>query len=85
MNLRKLLIKFNDVPIPYYVGHIIFALLIAAIIWPVLGIQAGLVAGAFFYIGREFTQWEEGLSFDWKGLIAPVAVCTALIIYLSLN
>lgn len=82
MDLRKLLLKLNDVPVPYYVGHAAFALLIAAILSPILGIAAGLMAGMFFYIGREFTQWESGLPFDWKGLLAPVAVCLIALIFL---
>lgn len=55
------------------------ALLIAAILWWPLGLNAGLAAGVAFYAGREFTQWEQGggpgLPFDWPGILAPVAVC----------
>lgn len=68
-------------PLPrYWMCHIAIALLIAAVVWPFLGLDAGLAAGATFYIGREFTQWEAGLSFDWKGLLAPVAVNLAVLI-----
>jgi hypothetical protein len=28
-----------------------------------------------FYAGREYTQWESGLPFDWKGIAAPLAAC----------
>lgn len=64
----------------YWMCHIAVALLIAAAVWPFLGLKAGLAAGASFYIGREFTQWESGLPFDWKGLVAPVAACLAIFI-----
>lgn len=72
-------------PLPrYYLCHAVFALLIAAALWPVLGIAAGLSAGVAFYAGREFTQWEGGLPLDWKGLAAPVIACAAVyIMYLS--
>lgn len=75
--LRKIIEKLNGLPIPYYVAHAITALAIASVLYPLLGWPAGLMAGMFFYIGREFTQWESGLPFDWKGLAAPVVVCLA--------
>jgi len=62
-------------PLPYYLCHAAIALGIAAVLWPILGLKAGLVAGVAFYVGREFTQWEAGLPFDWKGLAAPFIVC----------
>jgi len=62
-------------PLPYYLCHVAIALLIAAALWPVLGLKAGLAAGAGFYAGREFTQWQSGLPFDWKGLAAPLLIC----------
>jgi hypothetical protein len=62
-------------PLPYYLCHVAIALGIAAVLWPILGLKAGLVAGVAFYAGREFTQWEAGLPFDWKGLAAPLLVC----------
>lgn len=77
-------------PLPrYYLCHAVFALIIAACLWPFLGLAAGLAAGVAFYAGREFTQWEQGggpgLPFDWPGIVAPFAVCLAcLIIYLAL-
>lgn len=68
-------------PLPrYWMCHIAIALLIALAVWPVLGVNAGLTAGATFYIGRELTQWESGLPFDWKGLLAPVLACLAVLI-----
>lgn len=68
-------------PLPrYYFCHIVIALAIAAVIWPFFGIDAGLLTGAAFYCGREYTQWESGKPFDWKGLLAPVGVCALLII-----
>lgn len=70
-------------PLPrYYLCHAVVALLIAAAIWPVLGLVAGLAAGTSFYAGREFTQWEAGLPFDWKGIAAPFLVCL-LALYVS--
>lgn len=63
-------------PLPrYWMCHILIALTIAACLWPLLGLYAGLCAGAFFYIGREFTQWEAGIPFDLKGLAAPASAC----------
>jgi hypothetical protein len=73
-------------PLPrYYLCHAVIALLIAACLWPLLGLNAGLAAGVSFYAGREFTQWEGGLPFDWPGLLAPFATGIAcLIIYKAL-
>lgn len=67
-------------PLPrYWQCHAMVALLIAIVLWPFLGLQAGLAAGAAFYAGREFTQWEQGdgpgLPFDWKGILAPLVAC----------
>lgn len=72
-------------PLPRYCFcHAVFALAIAAVLWWPLGLTAGLAAGAFFYVGREFTQWEQGsgpgLPFDWPGVIAPAIVCAAVYI-----
>ena len=72
-------------PLPrYYLCHAVFALLIAAALWPVLGVVAGLAAGVAFYAGREFTQWEQGggpgLPFDWPGIGAPFVVCLIVLI-----
>ena len=74
-------------PLPrYYLCHAVVALLIAAAIWPVLGLVAGLAAGTAFYAGREFTQYESGLLFDWKGIAAPFIACLiALILYRTLT
>lgn len=64
--------------------HIVIALLIAVAVWPVFGLAAGLGAGAGFYAGREFTQWEQGggpgLPFDWPGILAPLVACVAVYI-----
>lgn len=70
-------------PLPrYYACHAVIALLIAAALWWPLGLLAGLSAGVAFYAGREYTQWESGLPFDWKGLLAPLLAClSALIVY----
>jgi hypothetical protein len=63
-------------PLPrYYLCHAVIALLIAAALWWPLGLNAGLAAGVAFYAGREYTQWESGLPFDWKGITAPLAAC----------
>lgn len=66
-------------PLPrYYFCHALIALTIAAVLWWPLGLTAGLAAGIAFYAGREFTQWESGLPFDWKGIAAPTITCTAV-------
>ena len=65
---------------PYYTCHAAVALIIAVAVWPFLGLIAGLAAGAAFYAGREYTQWESGLPFDWKGLLAPLAACFVAIV-----
>lgn len=71
-------------PLPrYWMCHIAVALLIAVAVWPLLGLNAGLSAGSAFYAGREFTQWEMGVAFDWKGITAPVAAC--VVVFLCAN
>lgn len=75
-----------DCPLPrYWMCHAVFALLIAVLLWPLIGLDAGLAAGAFFYVGREYTQWEQGngpgLPFDWMGLLAPLVAC-GLVLFL---
>ncbi len=64
---------------PYYISHALVTLVIAGVLWPVLSLPVGLVAGVAFYVGREFTQWEQGggtgLPFDWPGIIAPLITC----------
>lgn len=68
-------------PLPrYYLCHAVIALLIAATLWWPLGLPAGLAAGTAFYAGREYTQWESGLPFDWKGLLAPFTVCLIILL-----
>lgn len=71
-------------PLPrYYLCHVVFALLIAVVVWPVLGLDVGLAAGTGFYAGREFTQWEQGggagVPFDWKGVLAPAIACSIVL------
>lgn len=77
---------FSNIPVPYWIGHAALALGVAALLLYPFGLTAGLAAGAFFYVGREFTQWEQGggkgLPFDWAGLLAPVIVC--LFVYLAI-
>jgi hypothetical protein len=71
-------------PLPrYYLCHAVVALLIAVALWPFLGLVAGLAAGAAFYVGREFTQWEGGLKFDWKGLLAPLLTCVTIVVMIK--
>jgi hypothetical protein len=86
--LAKLLafIRNNESPvdIPYYVGHALLSLIIAAVVSPFLGVYAGLASGASFYIGREIAQWQSGKDFDWPGLLAPLLTCLAvLVLYIS--
>jgi len=71
-------------PLPrYWMCHTLIALAIGVVLWPFIGLVAGLAAGAFFYVGREFTQWDQGdgpgLPIDWPGLLAPLLSCIALI------
>jgi len=71
-------------PLPrYFMCHAVVALTIAAVLWPFLGLDAGLAAGTAFYAGREYTQWESGLPFDWKGVAAPAAACL-FVLFVSL-
>lgn len=69
---------------PYWVHHAVVALSIAAVVGiAVYNATAGLTAGAAFYSGREFTQWESGLAFDWPGLISPLLACLAVGLIIS--
>lgn len=70
-------------PLPrYWMCHIVIAMAIGVVLAPFSDLVAGLLAGMFFYVGREFTQWEQGggpgRPFDWKGLIAPILACCAV-------
>ena len=66
-------------PLPrYYFCHAIISLVIAGAVACVLGLNAGVAAGVAFYAGREFTQWESGLPFDWKGIAAPALACSTV-------
>ena len=68
-------------PLPaYWMCHAAIALIIAAALWPLLGLTAGLAAGTAFYAGREHAQWESGLPFDWKGIAAPALVCAFVLL-----
>jgi hypothetical protein len=68
-------------PLPqYYACHAIISLTIAAVLWWPLGLNAGLAAGVAFYAGREYTQWESGIPFDWKGIAAPLAACLLVLV-----
>lgn len=69
-------------PLPrYWMCHIAAALLIAVAVWPFLGLRAGLAAGASFYIGREIRDFEKLGSWDWPGLIAPLAACLIVLVF----
>jgi hypothetical protein len=69
-------------PLPrYYLCHAIVSLAIAAVLWFPLGLAAGLAAGVGFYAGREFTQWEGGLPFDWKGIAVPFVACLVVLLF----
>jgi hypothetical protein len=68
-------------PLPrYYLCHAVVSLLIALCLWPIVSLEAGLAAGTAFYAGREYTQWESGLPFDWKGLLAPFIACLTVLL-----
>lgn len=69
---------------PYWLHHAVVALSIAAVVGiAVCNATAGLAAGAGFYSGREFTQWESGLPFDWPGLVSPLLACLAVGLVIS--
>ena len=72
--------NISECPLPrYYFCHAVITLIIAAALWPVIGIIGGLATGVAFYAGREIAQWQDGRPFDWKGIAAPVVV--ALVAY----
>ena len=72
-------------PLPrYYFCHAAVSLLIALFLWPMVSLEAGLAAGTAFYVGREYTQWESGLPFDWKGLLAPFIACLTVLLISTL-
>lgn len=60
--------------------HALVALLIMLAVWPFFGLNAGAMAGAFFYIGREVRDREKLGAWDWPGLIAPVAAMALVLI-----
>lgn len=49
--------KLSD--LPWYVKHVLVALLMMAVIGAVLGAWAGAAFGSAFYIGREYVEWEK--------------------------
>lgn len=68
-------------PFPrYYFCHAVLALVIAIVVGVPIGLEAGLAAGTAFYAGREYTQWESGLPFDWRGIAAPAIACLAFFV-----
>ena len=67
----------------HYLCHALIALAIGVVLWPFIGLVAGLAAGAAFYAGREFAQWQSGLKFDFPGLLAPLLSCLTIIIMIK--
>ena len=45
--------------LPWYVKHVLVALVMMAVIGAVLGAWAGAAFGSAFYIGREYVEWEK--------------------------
>jgi hypothetical protein len=66
----------KDIFITYWFAHIIISLGISGIIYYFSKQNVAIWFGFVFYLGREFTQWEYLGTFDWPGLIGPLAVCT---------
>lgn len=64
----------------YWARHILVAALIMLAVWPFFGLNAGAMAGAFFYIGREVRDREKLGTWDWPGLIAPVAAMALVLV-----
>jgi hypothetical protein len=64
----KEIFKFNT-GLPYYINHVIIALIIGAS----FGI---FTVGAVYYVGREMRDWEKLGYFDHKGFWWPVVVCS---------
>lgn len=68
----------------YYYTHAIIALFIMGVIWPLLGLNAGMTAGVAFYIGHEVTDYMKGAKLDpvtgkhkWDhpGYLWPTCMC----------
>jgi hypothetical protein len=65
-------------PLPWYFAcHAVITLIIAVLLWPFIGIIGALATGVAFYAGREIAQWQSGLPFDWKGILASVGAALA--------
>ena len=67
--------------LPWYVKHVLVALVIMAVIWPLLGAWAGACAGSAFYIGREYVEWEkyqQSKRDSWLGCV-PATFITCLL------
>jgi len=55
----------NLSPFPYYINHLLIAVVLSLIFGTPL-------AGMFFYVGREIRDWEKEGYFDHKGFWTPV-------------
>ncbi len=73
-------------PLPrYWLCHALVAQIVMWVSAPLIGIAGGAVAGAAFYIGREVRDREKLGTWDWPGLISPVAanaLALAAVLYL---
>lgn len=79
--MNKIEALFSRILPWYWARHILVATLILVAVWPFFGVQAGALAGAFFYIGREVRDREKLGVWDWPGLIAPVAVMAVFLAF----
>lgn len=66
--------------LPYWAHHVLIASGIMLACWPVFGLQAGALAGAMFYAGREVRDREKLGAWDWPGLLAPVGSMIIVIV-----
>jgi len=66
----KKIFSFNT-GLPYYINHLIIALLIGILFF-------NFMVGAAFYAGREIRDWEKIGEFDHKGFWFPVIGCIVL-------
>lgn len=65
--------------VPYYVAHVIIALVFMCLVGGFTNPEAGLFTGLTIYTTREVTQYEYEKFFDWKGVVYPNSAC--LVIY----
>ena len=69
---------------PYWLRHIIIAVVIMAVTGWIFGAGIGALIAAGFYLGHElddlYRLHKNGNRFDWKGLLAPWAA--VLVAYL---